>query len=338
MRVPENHWYPIAESREVRGRPVGMERLGRRFVLWRSADGTLHVQDERCPHLGASLSAGQVAGDALVCPFHGMHFGTDGRCRLIPANGRNGRVPVGMAVHTYRCCEHQGFIWLWWGDAARATASPPWFEALQGDWHQDTTTVDWPVHYTRAIENQLDVAHVAFVHRTTIGRGGRSLVEGPYVEASDNRIRVWVTNRVDDGAAPRPQEELATRAAGRPPSLDFLFPGLWLLHISDRLHNLIAFVPVNAGCTRYYLRSCHRIGPAWLARPFSWLLRASNRYVLRQDRAVVVTQTPASSVGVTGDRFISADRAIVQYRRMHARLLDGDPDKAADEAADARPP
>ena len=33
----------------------------------------------------------------------------------------------------------------------------------------------WNVDYSRVIENQLDVSHLAFVHHNTIGRGGTSV-------------------------------------------------------------------------------------------------------------------------------------------------------------------
>jgi hypothetical protein len=69
------------------------------------------------------------------------------------------------------------------------------------------------------------------VHRTTIGAGGRTLVEGPYVKASEKGIRVWVMNRRDDGQV-RSLAELATAAAGTN-------SGLWLLDIGARLKNFI---------------------------------------------------------------------------------------------------
>jgi hypothetical protein len=132
---------------------------------------------------------------------------------------------------------------------------------------------------------------------------------------------MWVTTSVDDGRTQRSQEELAAAAAGRAPSIDFLFPGLWLLDIAPRFKNLLAFVPINEHRTRYYLRTVHQIGPRWLAGPLGWLMGLSNRYILGQDRAVVLTQTPAQSLDATEDRLIGADRAIAQYRRFLRQRL-----------------
>jgi len=320
MRVPENQWYPLLECQEVKRKPRGVERLGTRFVFWRSAAGTLHAQLDRCPHLGASLSAGSVADDRIICPFHGFQYDGDGRCVHVPALGKSGRIPAGLAARSFPVREQHGFIWLWWGSAPHATTEVPFFAELADGWHHHTVAVDWPVHYTRAIENQLDVAHLPFVHRTTIGAGGRSLVEGPYVEADDQAIRVWVTNRRDDGAV-RDLAELRERAAHASPGLHFLFPGVWMLDLGSRLKNIIAFVPINETTTRYYLRAYHRYSNRILAWPFEWLMSVSNRFILGQDRRVVITQTPASSMDATDDRLISADRAINQFRKIHARLL-----------------
>jgi phenylpropionate dioxygenase-like ring-hydroxylating dioxygenase large terminal subunit len=123
--------------------------------------------------------------------------------------------------------EAHGFVWLWWGSRDEVADDLRYFPQLEQGWRHHTVTVNWPVHYTRAIENQLDVAHLPFVHPTTIGAGGpvRSL------------------------------PELAATTAGTDPGLDFLFPGVWLLNIGPRLRNFIAFVPINESATRYYLRN-----------------------------------------------------------------------------------
>ena len=316
MQLPANHWYPVLTTSEVGRKPLGVERLGLRLVFWRDSKGQVHAAQDRCPHLGAALSKGQVIDDCLVCPFHGFRFEGSGRCRHAPALG--GPPPDALHAHAYPVQERHGLIWLWWGDAA-PSQQPAFFDELEEGWSHHTIAVDWPVHYTRAIENQLDVSHLAFVHRTTIGRGGRSRVEGPHVEANDTDIRVWVTNRRDDGSAARTAAQLAAAAQGRMPSLHFRFPGVWLLNISPTFRNFIAFVPINEHCTRYYLRSYMRWRMPVIAPLAHWLLSWSNRFILNQDRRVVITQPQGSSLEAKDDHLLGSDAAIVAFRRVLTR-------------------
>jgi phenylpropionate dioxygenase-like ring-hydroxylating dioxygenase large terminal subunit len=72
MRLPEDHWYPVLDSRELGRKPLPSERLGQQLVFWRTADGRAHANLDRCPHLGAALSGGSVRHDRLICPFHGF--------------------------------------------------------------------------------------------------------------------------------------------------------------------------------------------------------------------------------------------------------------------------
>ena len=84
---------------------------------------------------------------------------------------------------------------------------------------------------------------------------------------------------------------------------------------------MVAFVPINEGTTRYYLRVYHRIRNPILAKPFETLMRLSSRYILNQDREVVVGQTPVDSGDAGADRMIEADRAIPQFRKILSGLL-----------------
>jgi phenylpropionate dioxygenase-like ring-hydroxylating dioxygenase large terminal subunit len=322
MRVPENQWYPVLESREVGRKPVGVERLGRRLAFWRTADGAPHAHPDRCPHLGAALSGGRIEADRLVCPFHGFAFDGRGQCTHIPANGREGKIPRGMELPALPLREAHGLIWLWRGEPRETYPEGPFFPVLETGWRYGSVTVDWQAHYTRAIENQLDVAHLAFVHRTTIGSGGRAFVEGPYVEADGEGIKVWVTNARDEGQGARGAAELKAAAAGREPTLDFKFPGVWLLNMSPRMKNFIAFTPINEHKTRYILRIYHRYLNPLAAKPFEAVMGLSNRFILNQDRRVVETQTPRESPPLGEDRLVEADRAIARFRAIHASLLE----------------
>src|SRR5579864_3659463 len=64
-------WYPVALSTSVTSdKPVGRDFLGGRVVVWRDPEGMAIVQMAWCPHLGADLSVGHIAGGCLRCPYH----------------------------------------------------------------------------------------------------------------------------------------------------------------------------------------------------------------------------------------------------------------------------
>jgi hypothetical protein len=86
---PTGGWYVLAGSREVRpGRAFGRIVAGRELVAWRDSAGGLHIGPGACPHLGAPLCDATVHDDRLVCRWHGMALGPDGRAgwRPFPAH------------------------------------------------------------------------------------------------------------------------------------------------------------------------------------------------------------------------------------------------------------
>ena len=64
-----------ALSDNVKDKPVGVEILGEKVVLFREASGKVVAINDVCPHRGAPLHMGwtsQVDGhDCVVCPYHG---------------------------------------------------------------------------------------------------------------------------------------------------------------------------------------------------------------------------------------------------------------------------
>ena len=120
-----NQWYAILESSEVRrGKPVGVTRMGEKLVAWRDSQGQVAVMHDLCPHRGVALSAGEVHGDCIWCPFHGFEYDASGRCTVIPANGRSAPVPKVFKVQTYPTHEAHGFIFIYWGQPEGGVAPP----------------------------------------------------------------------------------------------------------------------------------------------------------------------------------------------------------------------
>jgi nitrite reductase/ring-hydroxylating ferredoxin subunit len=112
-------WYPVALARDLsNGSVIGRDFLGTRVVAYRDAAGRAVVQGAWCPHLGADLSLGQIAGGRLRCPYHHWSFGTDGACVHIPTGDK---VPPAAKIFTYPTDEVWGLVWAFNGEQADTT-------------------------------------------------------------------------------------------------------------------------------------------------------------------------------------------------------------------------
>lgn len=318
-----NQWYAILDSREVRhGRPTGVTRLGEKLVAWRDSRGRVAIMQDLCPHRGAALSIGKLHGDCIACPFHGFEFDPTGRCTLIPANGKDAAVPKAFQVRALPVQEAHGLIYIWWGEPQESYPAVPWFTDLPDEQYSYATSTDhWPVHYTRAIENQLDAIHVPFVHDTTIGRGLGPVVDGPCVDwTGPDRFNIYMRNRRGDVTTPpRPPDAIEPDPKGF--HLEFVFPNIWQNYLGDKVRIFAAFVPVDEGNTLIYLRFYQKVVTMpGLRKVFDYLARPSNMVVLRQDKRVVLTQRPIKTDLRMGEKLVQGDGPIIAFRRKRAEL------------------
>lgn len=83
------NWFVVAASGDVRGdRAFGARVAGRELVLWRARTGAPVAGPGACPHLGAPLVEGYVAGGCLTCRWHGLRLTAEGTpgWRPLPAH------------------------------------------------------------------------------------------------------------------------------------------------------------------------------------------------------------------------------------------------------------
>jgi phenylpropionate dioxygenase-like ring-hydroxylating dioxygenase large terminal subunit len=319
-----NQWYVLLESKQVNNRPVGVTRMGEKLVFWRDGSRRVSCLRDRCPHRSIELSKGQVVNGHIQCPFHGFEYDTSGQAVLIPANGRNAPVPKAIRAHSYPTHEAHGLIWVWWGENPPDDLAPPrFFDDIGEGFTYKTVHDPWRAHYSRVIENQLDVVHVPFIHHNTIGRGGRTVVDGPGIEwVDDDMFFVYAYNRADDGTPPlKPDEVPIPHPSGF--RLEFIFPNLWQNRISDDVRIVAAFVPVDEGHTLLYLRFYQRFLRLPVLRDLVTLAAMPfNVLVAHQDRSVVETHQPQPSGLRIGEKMIQGDRPIIEYRRRREALME----------------
>jgi phenylpropionate dioxygenase-like ring-hydroxylating dioxygenase large terminal subunit len=317
-----NQWYVILESKELKKRkPLKIKRFSEYLALWRDENNSACCIADKCCHRGVSLSCGRIIHGKLECPFHGFIYDKSGKVQEIPANGKSNPAPESMKVRAYKTFEAYGFIWLWWGDDEKITPEPFFFEELE-HFSYSTFRDHWNVHYSRAIENQLDVVHLPFVHKTTIGRGNKTLVNGPVVIREGELITFYVNNVKDDGkTVPLKPDEIVNYKSFF--HLQFHYPNIWQNYISDKIRAFAAFVPVDEENTVIYIRYYQDLIKISVLREFfNYIGKISSIIILRQDKRVVITQLPKKSVLKSDERLIVGDKPIIEYRKHRQELIE----------------
>ncbi len=180
----KNFWYALAFSTEVAAKPLRVTALGQEFVIYRTAAGEPVVMSDLCVHRGGALSDGWTKGDCIVCPYHGWEYEPGGACARIPSYPMGTPIPRKARVDAYPTEERYGFIWAFLGDLPEAERPPipplpefddPQYRAVYGNFQ-------WNVHYTRAVENGMDIAHTPFVHAGSFGNPDKPEIESYEVE------------------------------------------------------------------------------------------------------------------------------------------------------------
>ncbi len=318
-----NQWYAILPSRLVKeNRIVGIKRLNLDLALFRTNKGEIGCVADKCTHRGAALSRGKVRGRCVQCPFHGIEFDRSGHCTFIPANGRASDADISRYnVRHYPVRESNGIVYLWYGNPDKVADCVPFFDKeVEATCVYSEIEDHWNSHYSRCIENQLDVIHLPFVHYNTIGRGNKTLVNGPKVELVPGGMVTSANNEEDVGQKPKPSSECVIKNT----YLHFPFPNLWMNHISDTTKVVIYFAPVDDENTVLYIRFyCKATGLTLLDGLIAYFGKFGNRIIERQDKRVVITQRPKASSYKSDENLLSGDGPIIQYRRIREDLKAG---------------
>ena len=102
MDYVRDAWYVASWSHEIKDRLIRITIMGENIVLFRSRDGIISALEDRCPHKSLPLSRGRIIDDAIQCGYHGMTFGSDGKCIRIPGQDN---IPETAFVKTYLIAE-----------------------------------------------------------------------------------------------------------------------------------------------------------------------------------------------------------------------------------------
>ncbi|MDB5958661.1 aromatic ring-hydroxylating dioxygenase subunit alpha [Ramlibacter sp.] len=165
---PKNAWYVACMPDEIDDKPLGRTICNEKIAFYRGSEGQVAAVEDFCPHRGAQLSLGSVCEGKLVCGYHGLVMGCDGKTVSMPGL-RVGGFPK---IRAYPVLERYGFVWVWPGDAAQADPAKlhhlEWAESPE--WVYGGGLYHIACDYRLMVDNLMDLTHETYVHTTSIGQ------------------------------------------------------------------------------------------------------------------------------------------------------------------------
>jgi phenylpropionate dioxygenase-like ring-hydroxylating dioxygenase large terminal subunit len=305
-----NYWYPILESKQLDKDSICVERFGEKLAVWRDSTGRPAVFENHCPHRHAPLALGKISGDELVCSYHGWAFNRAGQCIRKPLEGPDAAINQRHSVKSYPAEERAGYVWMFYGEAAKATplTIPP---ELEGDWYTFKTEYVWDTNWLNVLDNVLDPLHAIYLHTGAVTQLNRAKFTEFQITA-DNEIgfRLGKLGYRADGTVGPVEGEV-----------EFALPNIVKLNIADGTPDglyrvVIMATPVNAGrVSAFYARG--RRGHGW-KRANWWLWWArhhrSVHAVAAQDREVMEGLGPVEDAR-TKEHLVKSDMGVARLRR-----------------------
>jgi phenylpropionate dioxygenase-like ring-hydroxylating dioxygenase large terminal subunit len=107
-------WFPVALVAELMAdRPLGIDFLGGRIVVYREPSGTIVAFSGYCPHVGADLSCGKIVDGRIRCAFHHWEYDATGQC---VRTGIGDPPPKAARLFKFPTVERFGIIWVFNGE------------------------------------------------------------------------------------------------------------------------------------------------------------------------------------------------------------------------------
>ena len=211
----QNAWYvacSVAELEALSPKPLARTICNHKMVLFRGPEGIPVALEDFCPHRGAPLSLGKVCEGKLVCGYHGLEMGHEGKAVSMPGQ----RVTGFPSIKVYAAVERYGFLWVWPGDQAAAdVAQLPLFDFLDHPaWTYGGGLYHVEADYRLMIDNLMDLTHETYVHANSIGQ--------PEIDETPSTTRVEgdqvIVQRYMKGINAPPFWQMAMTAHGLDPN------------------------------------------------------------------------------------------------------------------------
>jgi phenylpropionate dioxygenase-like ring-hydroxylating dioxygenase large terminal subunit len=327
-RLHTDFWHLVAHRAELPA-PGAWLRLdwGLGELVLFNDEGDILATDNICPHRGARFFLGDAGEGRMTCAYHGWSY-RGGCLRVAQRAAFDPADLAGLDIRRYRLA--------WCGDFLFVGVAPvesledqlgASFAALdevsrritaRRDFNAFTFECDWRV----AVENALEIYHVAPIHGDTLGSLGLSEARVDY----DGRNMTWYGHVGDTRAAKGLSVMKRFFDIGEP------YPGYWTIHVfpfamvsstfgySYALQTYFPSREANRAhfCSRL-LTSRAKPGAEAVVDGFFESTAMMNRRIFEEDHAICRRVSPDYDMTKPGRVFAKSEERV---RRLHAMLAE----------------
>lgn len=324
-----NLWYMACWVQEVpEGSFLTRQLLDRKWLLFRNADASWAMVEDRCPHRFVPLSKGRFADGRIACGYHGLTFDGSGTCVHNPFGGE---VPPAARIDSLPVAEAHGALWFWPGDADAADpALIPDFAFIDAGAPIERAHYVMAVNHELIADNLLDLSHAEFLHVESFGTNGSLFSHGAQTVEQEADGAIW--NKWDMAGAPPPGWAVPMLGEGvsvdqqlhirwHAPSSLALFIGMQRSDngapVVPPMANPHILTPETQGSTHYFFT--HNPGPEEEAQ--------ARRVFLEEDEPMIAAQAEAMAGTDFWDMrpvILPSDKAAIMARRRLMQLRRGE--------------
>jgi phenylpropionate dioxygenase-like ring-hydroxylating dioxygenase large terminal subunit len=181
--------------------------LGEKLLAFRTTSGKVGLIQSACGHRGASLFFGRNEEEGIRCVYHGWKFDRHGTCVDMPTESPEVRFKGKVKIKSYPCVERGGVVWAYMGPRAIPPALPDIEPNMLPGAEKYLVVRQVECNWLQTIENNMDTAHLAFLHWGSIDKGGPSTLPDYMIRNRSVKFHVIDTPSGASGAGYRPAEE-----------------------------------------------------------------------------------------------------------------------------------
>ncbi|MDJ0593034.1 MAG: aromatic ring-hydroxylating dioxygenase subunit alpha [Pleurocapsa sp. MO_226.B13] len=239
-------------------------------------------------------------------------------------------IPKRARVDTYPVQEKYGLVWLFLGDLPEKERPPlpPLPEFDDSTFRCISGEFTWNAHYTRVLDNLIDISHLPFIHPNSQGRGR---VEEPQIEEYDVHLEEWSASATVTGKKPKKTrafwKSILKKQGSRTLSVtvSFYMPNITRLKFDFSIGSfkLIIFsvhLPIddNTTVSKWLFLRNFTTAP-WADRD----ARKRTLKIMLEDKPVVESQSPkVLPYDLASELHVPADSLSIAYRKLRQKCLD----------------